>query len=615
MKNHSLFLVIASAFWAWLICSPVLADPLGTAFTYQGHLTDGGNPANGSHEFEFYLYDVATGGSMLGVQTVEEVAVVDGIFTVQLDFGAAAFNGQRRWLEIWVRKDNDGLPGEILAQRQEITAAPYAMMASKVPANSITGAELASGAVTAGKIATGAVSGANIATGAITSVNISDGAIQSQNLAVGSVGASQLATGAVTAAKLADGTAMQNLLSGGQSPVPGKGVIMSESSIASSLLGAGYTQVGQAELVAESWAEKSTAPNFPPIVDLASTDHTEVWTGTEMIVWGGRNDTQPPKSTGGRYNPDTNTWTVVTQTGAPSARRLHTAVWTGTEMIIWGGRGADGPPVNTGARYNPSTNTWTAITQTGAPTARYDHTAVWTGTEMIVYGGTGSGGPADTLGTGARYNPATNSWTPIQTTNEERTRHGAVWTGTEMLVFGGEDGAISGRRYTPATNTWTTMSESTSGFVTSIVWTGAEVFYITEDGGFVIRYNPLTDTFGLEKHLGTCCGSLPRLDRIAGDRVGRNCQNPLYSGHQHLVRHDKHPRTNSPAGPCRPVDRRPHADLGWTRYRSQRPRLHRRTLQPRHRCLGNHGGTRRQRRPHRQLTSLDRIGTPGLGRH
>ncbi len=73
-------------------------------------------------------------------------------------------------------------------------------------------------------------------------------------------------------------------------------------------------------------------------------------------------------------------------TSAPAGRVGHTAVWTGSDMIIWGG-GNDSGFLNTGGRYNPLANVWTAVPTTDAPTARSAHTAVWTGTEMIIWGG------------------------------------------------------------------------------------------------------------------------------------------------------------------------------------------------------------------------------------
>src|SRR5439155_10225129 len=160
----------------------------------------------------------------------------------------------------------------------------------------------------------------------------------------------------------------------------------------------------------DAWGATSTV-NAPT----ARGSHTAVWTGSEMIVWGGRS-TGGYLNTGGRYNPSTDSWVATTTTGAPAARYLHTAVWTGSEMIVWGG--SDNINVttvfNTGGRYNPSTNSWTATSTTDAPEARAVHTAVWTGSEMIVWGGFFRDLIPPLferyLNTGGKYNPATDSW-------------------------------------------------------------------------------------------------------------------------------------------------------------------------------------------------------------
>ena len=81
------------------------------------------------------------------------------------------------------------------------------------------------------------------------------------------------------------------------------------------------------------------------------------------------------------------TWTATSITNAPDGRMLPTAVWTGSEMIVWGGTTDRINGLNTGGRYNPSTDSWTPTSTTNAPTARFAHTAVWTGSEMIVWGG------------------------------------------------------------------------------------------------------------------------------------------------------------------------------------------------------------------------------------
>src|SRR5207247_1850386 len=87
--------------------------------------------------------------------------------------------------------------------------------------------------------------------------------------------------------------------------------------------------------------------------------HTAVWTGSEMIVWGGETEIGDFNS-GGRYNPSTDSWIATSTTNAPDTRAIHTAVWTGSEMIVWGGLSDVGHPLNTGGRYNPGADSWIA---------------------------------------------------------------------------------------------------------------------------------------------------------------------------------------------------------------------------------------------------------------
>jgi len=76
-----------------------------TAFTYQGRLSDDGAPADGLHDMQFRLFDALAGGAQVGATAcVDNVGVVDGVFTVALDFGGQ-FAGQERFLEIDVRPD------------------------------------------------------------------------------------------------------------------------------------------------------------------------------------------------------------------------------------------------------------------------------------------------------------------------------------------------------------------------------------------------------------------------------------------------------------------------------------------------------------------------------
>ncbi len=106
------------------------ATALGTGFTYQGRLTDAGSPANGSYDLRFILYDAETAGAAVGsTVTKEDVAVAGGLFSVDLDFGASAFNGDARWVEIAVRAGNSTGTFTVLSPRQPISPSPYALFA------------------------------------------------------------------------------------------------------------------------------------------------------------------------------------------------------------------------------------------------------------------------------------------------------------------------------------------------------------------------------------------------------------------------------------------------------------------------------------------------------
>ena len=248
----------------------------------------------------------------------------------------------------------------------------------------------------------------------------------------------------------------------------------------------------------DTWTATSTT-NAPSPRD----GHTAIWTGTEMIVWGGHQ--QPDVlNTGGRYNPSTDTWSTTGTTSAPDARASHTAVWTGTEMIVWGGNGCCPTYFNTGGRYNPGTDSWTATSTANAPDARLIHTAVWTGSQMIVWGGQGPLPPPGFFNTGGRYNPNTDSWTATSTINAPAARayDTAVWTGSEMIVWGGSPYTNTGGRYEPGTDSWTATSLTNApearGYHTA-VWTGGQMIVWGGSSGFPLntggRYNPGANTW------------------------------------------------------------------------------------------------------------------------
>jgi hypothetical protein len=130
--------ILALAGIAGLLCAPGLEAQalLGTAFTYQGRLSVGGTPPTGQYDLQFRLLDASTAGNPVGsTVTVPAVTVTGGLFTVKLDFGAAAFTGSVRWLEIGVRPAGAPPPNTfaILSPRQELTPGPVHRHRAPVP--------------------------------------------------------------------------------------------------------------------------------------------------------------------------------------------------------------------------------------------------------------------------------------------------------------------------------------------------------------------------------------------------------------------------------------------------------------------------------------------------
>jgi hypothetical protein len=157
MKRRSLLLLL----WLILVMLKPSAPAQDTAFTYHGRLAEGNGAANGNYDFQFRLYAVPIGGLPLGVPVSRNnAAVSNGLFTVSVDFGAGAFSGADRWLEIAVRTNGVGT-FTVMLPRHPITSTPYAiraLSAGSVPAGAISSAMLANGAVTTAKLARGAVS-------------------------------------------------------------------------------------------------------------------------------------------------------------------------------------------------------------------------------------------------------------------------------------------------------------------------------------------------------------------------------------------------------------------------------------------------------------------------
>lgn len=209
-----------------------------------------------------------------------------------------------------------------------------------------------------------------------------------------------------------------------------------------------------------------------------------VYTGTELIVWGGIYSSAT--NNGFRYNPTTNVWTAIPTAGQPSARSQFGMQLVNNRLVVWGGATAGGAVLGDGAVLNLATNTWSSITATGAPSARREFYSVVNTIQntMIVWAGYNMA-TQNMVGDGSSYNPVTNTWTPITNTNAPIPRSGAsaVWSGTEMIIFGGHGQAVAdrylntGARYNPAFNVWTATSTTGAPRVErqGAIWTGSRM--------------------------------------------------------------------------------------------------------------------------------------------
>jgi hypothetical protein len=127
MNIRTLAFATAVAVLAGSASSDTSAQTLGSGITYQGMFADNGVPASGTYDFEFALYTVATSGTAVQTVTKSDVVVNGGLINTLVDFGAATYDGQVKWIEVHVRPGASTGAYTTLAPRQALTAAPYAM--------------------------------------------------------------------------------------------------------------------------------------------------------------------------------------------------------------------------------------------------------------------------------------------------------------------------------------------------------------------------------------------------------------------------------------------------------------------------------------------------------
>ena len=201
-----------------------------------------------------------------------------------------------------------------------------------------------------------------------------------------------------------------------------------------------------------------------------------VWTGTEMLVWGqgaGVEAAEVDEPAGAAYDPAADRWRVLAP--APVPARIAVPVWTGREMLVWAGQSGR-RYFDDGAAYDPTADRWRTLPP--SPVAARFTFAVWSGTQMLVWGGESSEQAFDD---GAAYDPVRDTWRALPPSPmNERRGFAQVWTGEEMIVWGGAPGAGAGllgtgAAYDPATDRWRELDPWPARLLPVSLWTGREV--------------------------------------------------------------------------------------------------------------------------------------------
>lgn len=212
------------------------------------------------------------------------------------------------------------------------------------------------------------------------------------------------------------------------------------------------------------------------------TENGAVWTGSEMIVWGGRATKGPEgghelfmAADGAAYDPEANSWRSLAP--APiGARGLPIMVWTGAEVLVMGGHDETFDILTDGAAYAPASDSWRPVAPLPDAVAVGGSAAVWTGRELVVVAGDGTGAAA--------YDPAGDDWRdlPDPELPNDLWSIGLVWTDDQAILMGHPNAGHSvGLAYDPATDAWRELPESPVRGLDGWppVWIGGEMLVLS----------------------------------------------------------------------------------------------------------------------------------------
>ncbi len=533
------------SWWLPLGCLAAMAraNAQGTAFSYQGRLSDGARPANGSYDFSATLHGTATGrDAVLGSQVFASIGVTNGLFNLTLDFGVNAFDGSPRWVEIGVRT-NGAASFTDLSPRRQILPAPQSVFAATAATVSSVRASAITGVIASSNLPPVSLDGGsltNINAAQLTTGTVPDGRLDASIARVAGVEAAIAgASNALASASLASVLSASNVL--------GTRLVSTNDALVAQV-GAQNSRIDQlAALVAALTNRLATVSspnsviasrsgNDPALASLgmvrfarldggawrdgaasgapsARTEHVAAWIGQRMWIWGGKVGGLTV-NTGAEYNPSLNSWSSLSPLDAPSARYGAVSAWTGTRVVVWGGKA--GSYLGDGATYHPESLTWAATSSTGAPAARSGHVGAWTGSRFVVWGGRNATG---LLSDGALLDIGSQSWSPLPSANAPQARYGAtiVWAGDRLIIFGGEGAAgqlAQGASLPMAAGvtpgSWASLASANAPSPRAghtAVWTGSKMlvwggmrnYAALGDGA---AYDPATDTWSAISSIG-----------------------------------------------------------------------------------------------------------------
>lgn len=222
-------------------------------------------------------------------------------------------------------------------------------------------------------------------------------------------------------------------------------------------------------------------------VNLGSQDPAAVWTGDEVLLWGGdhiSNGQCPgalsnPRDVGARYHRATQTWSNMNTAGAPTPRHVGAAIWTGTEMVVWGGFGSPGETLTDGARYNPTSDSWSALSTDGAPTNGCPQTVATTQQDLLLWFG----------GEGYSYALSTDLWQPLPSLPDEFSLDtSSTWSGRELFVIesselGAQSCTLLAAALDPMSGEWRPIANPPGCFSSArTYWSGQHILLWGNEG-------------------------------------------------------------------------------------------------------------------------------------